>query len=230
MKKMFLSSFFSPLFFLFSWGAFVAVVFKFFPEKKFEITKDGQIIDIVTYCSYALLISSLFFFYRDYKGRSAKTDWLIYLLLSICALLREAGIQHHLTTSDSTPFKSRFFLNPNNPLSEKFIFGGVLLIVFGMLAYLAIKYAKRLIVSFFKMDTVTWSVAVLCCIGVFAKFADRFPANWRKAHNGALLARDQIEIWSLLEESCEVFLPIMAFIILWQYHLILKEKNESGSE
>lgn len=225
MKKTFLSPFFTPLFFLITWGALLAVVLIFFSEKKFEITEDGQIIDIATYCGYALLIFSLFFFYHDYKGRCAKTDWAVYLLLSICALLREAGIQHHLTTSDSTPFKSKFFLNPNNPLSEKIIFGIVLLVVFGMIAYLAIKYTKHLITSFFKMNTVTWSTAVLCCDLVFAKFADRFPGNWRKAHDGISLPREQIEIWSLLEESSEIFLPVVAFIILWQYHLLLKEKN-----
>lgn len=225
MKKIFLSPFFTPLFFLIFWGAILAVVLIFFPEQKFTITEDGHLIDIATYCGYALLIVLFFFFYRDYKGRSAKTDWFVFLLLSICALLREAGIQHHLSSTDTTPFKSKFFLNPNNPLSEKIIFGLVLIIVFGMVAYVAVKYTKHLITSFFKMNTVTWSTAVLCCDLVFAKFADRFPGNWRHAHDGVSLPREQIEIWSLLEESSEIFLPVVAFIILWQYHLILKEKN-----
>lgn len=226
MKKIFLSPLFTPLFFLITWGLFLAVVLIYFPEKKFEITEDGQIIDIATYCGYALLVVSLLVLYRDYQGRYARIDWAVFLLLTICALLREGGIQHHLTTSDSTPFKSRFFLNPDNPLSEKIIFGIVLLFVFGMVLYLAIRFTKHLVLSFFKMNPVTWSIAVLCCDGVFAKFADRFPGNWRKAHDGLSLPREQMDIWSLLEESSEVFLPVVAVIILWQYHLMLKEKKQ----
>ncbi len=224
MKKMFLSPFFTPLFFLIAWGALLAVVLIFFPEQKFAITVDGAIIDIATYTGYALLLCGMLYFFRDYKGK-AKLDWVVFFLLAICALLREAGIQHHLSSTDTTPFKSRFFLNPNNPLSEKIIFGLVLLIVFGMLAYIAIKYTKHLVTSFFKMNTVTWSTAVLCCDLVFAKFADRFPGNWRHAHDGVSLPREQIDMWSLLEESSEIFLPIVALIIMWQYHLLHKEQH-----
>lgn len=225
MKKAFLSPLFTPLFFLIAWGAILAVVLLFFPEQKFAITEDGEIIDIATYCGYAVLLCGLIYFYRDYKGAGAKTDWLVYFLLSVCALLREAGIQHHLSSTDTTPFKSKFFLNPENPLYEKIVFGIVLLLVFGMVIYLAVKYTTHLVTSFFKMNTVTWSTAVLCCDLVFAKFADRFPGNWRHAHDGLSLPREQIEIWSLLEESSEIFLPLTAFIILWQYHLLLKSKQ-----
>lgn len=225
MKKVFLSPFFTPLFFLITWGIILAVVLIFFPEQKYEITKDGEIIDIATYCGYALLLGGFLYFIRDYKTWSAKTDWIVFFLLSICALLREAGIQHHLSSTDTTPFKSRFFLNPNNPLSEKILYGFILLVVFGMLVYIAVKYTKHLVTSFFKMNTVTWTTAVLCCDLVFAKFADRFPGNWRKMHNDVALPHEQIEVWSLLEESSEIFLPIVAFIILWQYHLLHKEQH-----
>lgn len=225
MKKNFLSPFFTPIFFLITWGLILAVVLIFFPEQKFTITKDGHIIDIATYAGYALLIASFFFFYGDFKGRNAKIDWIIFLVLSVCALLREAGIQHHLASVDTTPFKSKFFLNPMNPIHEKIIFGLVLIVVFGMVAYIAIKYTKHLITSFFKMNTITWSIAVLCCDLVFAKFADRFPGNWRKMHDGVSLPRESIDLWSLLEESSEIFLPLIAFIALWQFHIILKTKK-----
>lgn len=108
----------------------------------------------------------------DYKDRIR--TWGIFLFLAICALLREEGIQHHLSRTDTTPFKSRFFLNPNNPLSEKIVFGLVLLVVAGAVAYLAVKYSKHLVQSFFKFNPVTWSIAVLCTVGVCAKIVDRF--------------------------------------------------------
>jgi hypothetical protein len=223
MKKIFLSPFFVPTAFIVCWGTLLAVVLTFFPDIKFKITEDGEIIEFVTNIGYLLMAATMLYFAEDYKDKMR--SWGVYLFLGICAFLRECGIQHTLSRTDSTPFKTRFFLNPNNPLSEKIMFGLLLLIIFGALGYLAVKYAKHLIVSFFKLDTVTWSTAVLCTTLVIAKFTDRFPGNWRKVHNGIALPREQIEIWSLLEESSEMFLPYLVVLIFLQYHLILKERQ-----
>lgn len=223
MKKLFLSPFFTPVVFLVLWGAFLAVVLTYFPEQKFKITEDGEIIEFITNIGYVLMIGSMLYLSKDYTDKM--TSWGIYLFLGLAAFLREAGIQHHLSRTDSTPFKLKFFFNPNNPIQEKIVFGAVLALIFGVLIYLAVKYAKHLVVSFFKLNTVTWSTAVLCTTLVFAKFADRFPSHWRKAHDGVLLPRDQIEIWSLLEESSEMFLPYLVVIILAQYHLLKTEKR-----
>lgn len=221
MKKLFLSPFFAPAFYCSLWGLVLAVVLIFFPEMKFEITTDGQIIDIATYTGYGLMLVVMLCTVKDFKDKLL--CWGIYFILGIAALLREAGIQHHLTNSDSTPFKSRFFLNPNNPLSEKIIYGAVLLIIFGLLIYLAVKYAKHLVVSFFKLDVITWSVATFCSVLVFAKFADRFPSKWKHCHHLEELPRDFIDIWSLLEESSEMFLPLLVIIIFAQNHLLKKQ-------
>jgi len=220
MKKAFLSPFFSPCFYALLWGLLLAVVLTFFPEQKFEITTDGQIIDILTYTGYGLMLITMLLFVKDFKGKML--SWIVFFVLGVCALLREAGIQHHLTTSDSTPFKSRFFLNPENPISEKILYGAVLLVIFGALLYLAIKYAKHLVVSFFKLNTVTWSIATFCSVLVFAKFADRFPSHWRHMKDLDQLPRSFIDIWSLLEESSELFLPYLVIIAFTQYHFLKK--------
>lgn len=89
--------------------------------------------------------------------------------------------------------------------------------------YLAVKYTKFLISSFFKLNTVTWSTAVLCTVLVCAKFADRFPSNWKKAHDNVSLPVNQFETWALLEESSEMFLPYLVIVIMWQYHLLCKK-------
>lgn len=222
MKKCFLSPLFAPLFFLLTWGAILAVVLIFFPSKKFEITTDGQIIDIATYSGYALMLATMLYLMKDFKDKIL--DWSFYFILGVAALLREAGIQHHLTKTDSTPFKSRFFLNPDNAISEKILYGAVLLIIFGAILYFAIKYAKHLFISFFKMNTLTWSIATFCGVLVFAKFADRFPAYYRHMQNLETLPRSFIDIWSLLEESSELFLPLLVIICFYQYHLLKKEK------
>lgn len=222
LKKLFLSPLFTLVAFIVLWGIFVGSVYQWWPEDVFRVTEEGELIEIITHVGYVLLIAMLLVVCDDYKDRIK--SWGIFLFLAICAFLREGGIQHHLSKTDTTPFKSRFFLNPNNPLGEKVIFGLVLLVVLGAVLYLVYKYAKHLVVTFFKFDTVTWSIAVLCVVGVFSKIIDRFPANYRKAHDGVGLTRDTQWLCSMLEESSEMFLPYIVMIILWQYHL-LKEKD-----
>jgi len=223
MKKIFTSPFFTPVAFSVLWASLVAVVLIFFPEQKFAITEDGEIIDIITNIGYVLMIASMLFFAKDFSDKT--TSWGIYLFLGIAAFLREGGIQHHLSKTDSTPFKSRFFLNPDNPLSEKIIFGLILLVVLGAIAYLLIKYSKHLITSFFKLDTLTWSTAVFCTVLVCSKFADRFPSKWRKLHNDIALPTEQIEVWSLLEESLEMFLPYLIITVFAQHHFLIADKK-----
>lgn len=220
MKKIFISPFFTPVIFTLLWASLVAIVLTLFPEQKFAITVDGQILDIFTNIGYVLMIATMLMLAKDYADKP--TSWGIFLFLGITAFLREGGIQHHLSKTDTTPFKSKFFLNPDNPLSEKIIFGLILLVVFSAVAYLAVKYTKHLITSFFKLNPITWTVAVFCTVLVCSKFADRFPSNWRKAHDGALLPREQIEVWSLLEESLEMFLPYLVIIMMLQYHVMKK--------
>ncbi len=222
MKKIFLSPLFSPIIFCLCWSALLSIILIYYPEQKYQLTFDGQIIDILTNIGYMLMLAALLYFSKDYTDKI--TSWGIYLFLSITAFLREAGIQHHLSKTDTTPFKSRFFLKPENPIGEKIVFGLLLIIIFGAIAYLLIKYSKHLIISFFKLNTVTWTIAVFCSVLVFSKFADRFPGNWRDAHNDISLPKSHIEIWSLLEESVEIFIPYLVIIALAQYHLIKNNK------
>ena len=222
MKKIFLSPFFMPITFAVLWAAFDCVAYFGFPDKILEITKEGNLIEDFTHIGYIFLIGVLLLVANDYKDKMM--TWGMYLFLAMCAMLREFGIQHHLSTTDTTPFKSRFFLNPNNPWSEKVVFGLMLIIVAASVIYLAVQYAKPLIRNFFKFDTITWSVAVLCTMGVVTKYIDRFPSNWRKAHGGVPLSENVYEIFQLVEESGEMFLPFIAMIILYQYHLLFGQK------
>ena len=221
MKKIFMSPYFTPVVFLALWLSFVgAIIHFYYPDGILPLTEENGIVEAFTHFGYVVLIGVLLAVCDDYKDKVR--TWGIFLFLALCALLREEGIQHHLSRTDTTPFKSRFFLNPNNPLSEKIIFGAVLLIVAGAVVYLAVKYSKHLVQSFFKLNPVTWSVAVLCTVGVCAKFVDRFPSNWRKAHDGVPLSDGVYAVLQLLEESSEMFLPYIAVAALWQYRLMQK--------
>lgn len=221
-KKFFVSPFFVMTAFLGPWLSFMGVVYFCFPANMLHLTEEGALIEVISHFGYVVLIAVLLMVSDDFQDK-IKT-WGIYLFLAMCCFLREGGIQHHLSKTDTTPFKSRFFLNPNNPLSEKIVFGAVLLVILGAVLYLAYKYAKFLVVSFFKFNTVSWSVAVLCTTGVFAKLIDRYPSNYRKAHGGVPLSDGVYAVFQLLEESSEMFLPYLAALILWQYH-VLKKAN-----
>jgi hypothetical protein len=217
-KKIFLSPFFAPIVFLVLWVAFMKGCFIYaHGHDVLALTEDGAIIDTVAKMGYVLLILVLLLFCNDFQDRLRA--WGIYLFLAICCFLRESGIQHHLSQTDTTPFKSRFFINPNNSLSEKIIFGTVLAVVLVAILYLMIKYSKHLVVSFFKLDGITWSVATLCTFGVLGKIVDRYPSNYRKLHNGVPLPENVYTFLQIVEESSEMFLPYLAMLILWQFHL-----------
>ena len=95
--------------------------------------------------------------------------------------------------------------------------------VLAAVLYIAFKYAKHLVVSFFKLDAITWSIATLCFVGVVGKIVDRYPSNYRKAHDNVPLPDNIYTFLQIVEESSEMFLPYLAILILWQYHLKIKE-------
>ncbi len=220
-KKVFLTPFFMPVAFVVCYLSFMGVVYFGGHGDILSYTKEGGIIEFICHFGYILLIGMLLIVCNDYKDKIR--SWGMFLFLAMVAFLREAGIHHHLSKTDTTPFKSRFFLNPNNPWEEKVIFGALLLVVLAAVLYLAYKYSKHLIKTFFEMNIITWSIATLCTIGVVGKIVDRFPANYRKANNGVALDADVFEVFQLCEEASEMFLPYIAVLILWQYRMIGKK-------
>ena len=218
-KKFFLSFYFVPVFFILVWGAFASHIYLVYTNDILSFTKEGGLIEDICHIGYVSLIGMLLYWCDDYKDRIK--SWGMFLFLAMCAFLREEGLHRHLSRTDTTPFKSRFFLNPNNPLGEKIIFGAFLIIVLGAVLYLAYMYVKPVFVKFFKFDTISWSICTLCSIGLVGKIIDRFPANYRKA-NGVALPDDIYAIFQLVEESSEMFLPYLAILILAQYHIMKK--------
>lgn len=216
-KKLFLSPFFMPVAFVVFWLVTMGIIYVCCADNLLVQTKDGAIIDIFSKCGYLLLLGVLFVWSDDFSDKMR--SWGIYIFFAVTCFLRESGVQHCLSTTDSTPFKSRFFLNPNNPLYEKIIYGILSLFVLGCVVYLAVKYAKYLVRSFFKFDTLTWSIAVLCTVGVVMKFIDRFPSNYKHTFH-VRLSDEAYVLCQLMEESGEMFLPYIAIAILCQYHLL----------
>lgn len=223
MKKHLTSPFFAPIFFSACWLLLVGVLFAFEHKNLNHLLEEHGILENITNIAYiplwiSYICLSKFFLSLD---KSAKIDFVLYVVLGISAFLRELGIQHWLASKDTTAFKSRFFLNPNNPLSEKIVAGVILITLLIIILYLAKKYTKHLITSFFKLNPITWSIATLCTWGIVGKFIDRFPSNYKKAY-GEALNEDIFYALKILEETSEIFLPIIGAFILYQYWLIKK--------
>ena len=223
LKKAILSPFLAPVAFVFLWLAVIGGIYVFVPAGDIlQQTIDGKCIDVVAKCGYLFLLVLLFVFADDYKDKMR--SWGLYVFFALICFLRESGVQHCLSTTDSTPFKSRFFLDADNPVYEKIIYGAVLLLILFGLIYLAVKYGRYLVRSFFKFETVAWSIATLCTTGVMAKIIDRFPSNYRKM-SGERLSEDTYILLQVLEETSEMFLPYLAMLILFQYHALLRREH-----
>ncbi len=223
MKKYLVSPLFAPVCFSLVWLFWMCCIFVFQYDKLPLLLDETGLLEQLTDFAYLPLLLTYIFIAKFFLTNTEKrNDFIIFVLLGVSAFLREKGIQHWLTSHDTTAFKSRFFLNPNNPLSEKIIAGSILLLFFVLIAYLAVKYTKHLITSFFKMNPTTWSIATLCTLGVFGKFVDRFPSNYKRSYGISLPEELRLNL-NIVEETSELFLPLIAAFIFWQYWLIQKK-------
>lgn len=224
MKKYITSPFFTPIITSVLFLALTYITLMFFPK----IDSSTNIFcEVTTYSAYAVMFVAFFYYRKDFvQNGKTDRDFFVFIFIAIFALLREMGIQHWIPSKDSTAFKSRFFLNPENPLIEKIIAGSLLILITVAVTYLVIKYAKHLTVSFFKMNTVSWSVACLCFVGITSKIVDRFPSNYKK-YTKTSLSDDIKAMMLIFEENAEVFLPLIVMIILMQYRILKNKKSGS---
>lgn len=222
MKKYLELPFFVPIISILLSSLFVNIIFIFFPYLIPEVTNNFNLIDILTYTGYISMIFSFFYFYKDFNN---KIDYSIYIFLCIAAFLREAGIQHWLTSTDSTVFKIRFFTNSNNYLHEKIIAALLIVLILYVLIYLAKKFGIYLIKSFLKMNPTSWSIGTFFGFLAIGKFIDRFPSNYNKYY-GYSLNMDIKNNLEVLEETLELFLPLIVILILIQYHFGKEKTNK----
>ena len=185
-------------------------------------TQDGGLIDIATYAAYGLAIITLLVFYKDFTGK--RTLFWALLFLLVAAVLREAGIQHMLTQTDSTAFKIRFFTNPNNPLCEKIRALAILAIVAVVSLYIIIRTALPLIKGLFKGKGLSWTIAGLCATTIVSKCVDRAHGNYYK-WTGTHVSEQVMTYLTLAEEGLEMFIPLWAVLACVQHHFLCKKNH-----
>lgn len=190
----------------------------------FDIEELG-VTEVLTYLFYGFSGGIAFFCAKDFLNTPQQNTFCGIMFLWITALLREMGIQHWLTAHDTVVTKTRFFTNPANPLYEKLIAGFLMLLVILVFAWVVCKCFKKLVSGIIKFQPVQWTTLTFGVLAVVTQIADRFPANYFKAH-GVLLAEPVTFVLKIFEEGGESLLPLLFAIALLQYHYILKKEVE----
>lgn len=222
MKRILLSPFSAPVFF-FVWILFWMTFPVFLPYQTLEPwAEETGIISITTYASYGIAFIAALMMRKCFDTRTLKVSYACFVFMLTCLLFREMGIQHWLTSTDSTAIKLRFFTNPNNPAGEKMVVAGLLLLVFGVVAFLAIRYLKYLITGVFKIETLPWTIGSLGVAGIVCKIADRIPGHYRKITQTWMAPEWKI-YFTFLEETTEILLPLFIALAFIQYGLIKRE-------
>ena len=203
-----------------AFGVFMCLVLGFLglvlsPQTLNMETADGGWIDVATYSAYVFAIATLLSCYDDFT-HERKLFWALLFLL-IAAVLREAGIQHMLTQTDSTAFKIRFFTNPNNPLWEKIRALSILIVVFIVAGYVIIRTALPLLKGLFKGQAISWTIAGLCATTIVSKCVDRAHGNYYK-WTGTHVSEQLMPYLTLVEEGMEMFIPLWAILACLQHH------------
>ncbi|MGN0853491.1 MAG: hypothetical protein ACI4Q3_08970 [Kiritimatiellia bacterium] len=121
-----------------------------------------------------------------------------------------------------TPFKMRFLTNGAVPLSAKAFVLFYFSAFFGVFAALLAYFAKDLVVGFFRLHPVAWSVCCLGGSGVMVQLCDRMPA-WMRHLKG--LPKDKAidgisSFFTAFEEGGEMMIAVFALIAILQAHRI----------
>ena len=194
------------------------IAFGLFSCDLISFTRDGGSVDMTTYACYAALLVALFVYRGDFVTKEEKRSHRIFTFWAVIAIFREAGIQHWLTKTDTTAFKLRFFTNPANPLHEKIIALTLLISVTIMFVYTMNLYLIPAFKGFFKKMQGSWTVITFLSVGATSKIVDRLPGNLRKC--GIDLDRSGVLFGSskICEETLEMCLPVLAIVMLMQFH------------
>lgn len=227
MKKFFLSPLFAGIFVVIVLAVcYLAAYTARMYFGVFDVEKIG-VTEVLTYLFYGFAAGVVLCLYKDHVKTPRQTTYFALCFLWLAALLREMGIQHWLTQHDTTAIKLRFFTNPNNPLHEKIISAGLVLLVLSVVTYLMVKYFKKMVFGFFKFQTIYWTIATFGVLGVTTQFIDRLPSNYVKM-TGTHLGEPVRFVLKIFEEFGESLLPLLFAIAFIQFHFILRKKTSQS--
>ena len=221
MKKLFLSPLFGIFFTIGCMALYYGLSYAFRLKYGVFDIEDLGITDALTNLFYGIALGIVLCLYTDFTTSGQKRTYGALLFLWFFALLREMGLQHWLAVNDTTAIKIRYFTNQAVPLYAKTISILVILGVVLVISYLLWKHLKQMIVGFFKLIPMYWTIAVFGALGFATQIADRFPAHYRKITGQALEEPMRFTL-KILEEGGESILPLLFAVAFVQYHLSKK--------
>ena len=221
MKKLFLSPLFSIFFTIICMALYYGISYVFRLKYGVFDIEDLGITDALTNLFYGIAFGIVICLYTDFTTSAQKHTYGALLFLWFFTLLREMGLQHWLAVNDSTAIKIRYFTNPSVPLYAKTISILVILSVVLVISYLLWKHLKQMIIGFFKLVPMYWTIASFGALGLATQIADRFPAHYHKITGQGLQEPSRFAL-KILEEGGESILPLLFAVAFIQYHLSKK--------
>ena len=229
MKKFFLSPFFTGVFVIICLALYYGISYlcrlKF---GVFDIEKVGAT-EFLTYLFYGIAGVVLICVSSDYWHTPRQNTYFALCFLWLVALLREMGVQHWLAVNDSTAIKINYFKNAAVPLYSKILVAFLVGVVIATAAYLLIKYFKQMVIGFFKLQPLYWTIATFAGMGILTQIADRLPAKYVKA-TGDHLSEPVRFALKIFEEGGESLLPLLFAIGLLQFHVILRKTTFQSAD
>ena len=227
MKKLFLSPFWGIFFTIVCLALYCGLSYIFrLKYGVFDIEEIG-VTDALTNLFYGVAFGIVVCMYKDFNTTSQKRTYGALLFLWFFTLLRELGLQHWLAVNDSTAIKLRYFTNPDVPMYAKTVSALTVLLVVTVIGYLLWKHFKQMVIGFFKLVPMYWTIATFGALGLATQLADRFPAHYRKA-TGESLQEPICFALKILEEGGESILPLLFAMAFVQYHLYKKIYQNAG--
>ena len=83
-----------------------------------------------------------------------------------------------------------------------------------------------MVLGFFKLNPLYWTIATFGVWGFITQVADRFNSNYAKI-TGERLSEPALFFVTIIEEGGESLLPLLFIIALLQFHLQLKKDSLS---
>ncbi len=131
-------------------------------------------------------------------------------------------------TTHGTPFKMKFLLNANNPLSDRIIVALCFVVVLGLCGGTLAYYLPRLWKGLFAFHPVSWTIGFFGGTIILIQIVDRLPAMLR--HNfGIRITAVQQALTTALEEGQEMLLPILIIVAVLQAHFIYNNAPEDSA-
>lgn len=188
----------------------------FLPPDTYEmVIKENGLVEMST--AIGLLAAACWLFFEGFRHRLSHyfaSGTLVFMLG-----LRELDFHVRFTTMGI--FKTRFYISPEVPVTEKIIVSIIVIIMFAALYWYARKYGPNFMQNLRNRDNSAICIAITACLAGITKTLDRCSDEINGFFT-TFLHLDSATVVRVSEETLELGIPL--FILLAIYNLSFKNK------